>query len=199
MSVDLSWFDPMGWTLQRADMERALYVAACTGDGGAATELQFWQAKFGSLEAKDVEASLREGQLHEQLRSTAIATTPNQRHGAEWHQLQAFGVSERKTGPKSSAKILELHHAFGQRLTIVDLRAAATTEFATKTKKKEKPRLARKDWPETVEEVECELVAYVCHHFKGTEPQAARAYVRDSFPGMPWNQPDELVDYPPHW
>jgi hypothetical protein len=117
----------------------------------------------------------------------------------EWHPLQAFGVSERKTGPKSSAKLLELRHAFGQLLTIVDLQAAATTEFATATKKKEKPRLAREDWPDTVEEVERELVAYVCHHFKGTEPQAALGYVRDSFPGMPWHQPDEFVDYPAHW
>lgn len=192
-------FDPSKWSITRAEDERALYAAACAGDDGAAAELQFWQAKFGSLEAEDVDDALLQGQRTEQLRLLTVATKPNQRHGTEWHQLQAFGVAERNTRPKSTAKLLELRHAFGLLLTIDDLQAALTTEYTTRTKKVEKPKTRREDWAETVDEVECELIAYVCHHFKGTEHKAAQAYVYDSFPGMPWDKPGEQVEYPHHW
>lgn len=200
-NVDLSHFhnDMERWEHERPDKERELYDAACAGHGGAAAELQFWQAKFGSLEAKDIEEALREGQLLEQLRLLGIATTPNQRHGMEWHQLQAFGVAERKTGPKSAAKLLELRHAYGITLTAADLRAALTTNFDVTTKKKEKPKLPREDWQKTLGEVEDELIAYVCRRFKGASEENAKAYVRDSFPNLPWDKPDEQVEYPPHW
>lgn len=200
MNVNLSWFDPMGWTLQQADKERALYVAATAGDDSAAAELHFWRTKFGRLEARDVEDAIRTAESEARFERLKATTTPNRRDGREWHHLDAFGVATRSTRPKSPAKLLELHHAYGIMLTHSDLRAALTTNFDVTTKRKEKPRLARQDWQTTLGEVEDELIAYVCRRFKGASEYAARDYVRSSFPDYPWKEkPGEQVDYPSDW
>lgn len=203
MGVDLSRFQNAvdQWERERPNYERKLYDAACKGDTVAAVELQYWQAEFGALKASDIEYALREGQREADLKRLRMTTMPNQRHGTEWHSLQAFGVSKRKTNPghATTAKLLKLRHAFGFMLTSNDLRIALTTEFAKRTKKDKKPKLGRKDWAESVGEIEYQLIGYVSHLFKGTKEDDARAYVRDSFPGIPWDQPDETAEYPLDW
>ena len=198
MGVDLSQFDPQVWTGKRVAEERRLYAAACAGDDGAAAELQFWRARFGALEAFDVDSLIREREREEQTRLLTATTLPNNRKEREWHHLAAFGVVERSTRPKSPSRLLGIRHAHGVLLTATDLEIALTTEYAKRTKGRP-PKLKRGEWPDTVLEVELELVAYVCHLFKGTEPAQALAYVHDSFPGIPWGEPDEGVEYPADW
>lgn len=200
MNVDLSWFDPMGWTSQQSDKERALYAAATEGDDSAAAELHFWRTKFGRLEAWDVEDAIRTAELEARFERLKATTTPNRRDGREWHHLDAFGVATRSTRPKSPAKLLQLRHAHGIMLTTNDLRLALTTIFDAPGKASKKPRRPTDEWAETVSDVEETLVAYVRYMFKGTSEEAARAYVRNSFLGLPWkDKPDEIVEYPADW
>lgn len=200
MNVNLSWFDPMGWTLQQSDKERALYAAATAGDDSAAAELHFWRTKFGRLEARDVEDKVREFELAADRERLISTTVPNKRDGREWHHLDAFGVGTRSTRPKSPAKLLELRHAHGVMLTTNDLRLALTTIFDAHGKANKKPRRPSDEWAETVGDVEGTLVAYVRYKFKGASEEAARAYAWDSFPGLPFkDKPDAGVDYPADW
>lgn len=198
MGVDLSQFDPQVWTGKRIAEERRLYAAAGAGDDGAAAALQFWRARFGALEALDVDGLIRQGELEEQARLLTATTLPNNRKDREWHHSAAFGVVKRSTRPKSPSRLLEIRHAHGVLLTTMDLEVALTTEYAKRTKGTP-PKLKRGEWPDTVLEVELELVAYVCHLFKGTDPAQALAYVHDSFPGIPWTEAEEDVEYPADW
>lgn len=193
-------FDPAKWTADRVNNERALFAAAITGDDSAAAELMFWRTHFGRLEATDVEDQAREFELAADRERLISTTVPNKRDGREWHHLDAFGVATHSTRPKSPAKLLELRHAHRVMLTTKDLRLALTTIFDTPGKARKKPRRPSDEWAETVGDVEETLVAYVRYKFKGASENAARAYVQDSFPGLPYK--DELdagVDYPADW
>ena len=198
MSVELS-FDPVQWELDRSCKERELLARAHSGDDVAATELLFWYSKFGSMSAPDVQEAIEEG-IRDVMQSVVAATSlPNARHGAEVQPLMYFGNRSRKPGPKSTRALLEMRHAFGVSLTMDDLRKGLTTEWAKKTKSSAKPRLEKEDWPQTVGEVEGELVAYVINSFKNATEDDARRYVRDSFPWIEWEKPEEPVEYPEGW
>lgn len=193
-------FDAAQWAIDQAEKERARYAAATAGDDSAAAELHFWQTKFGRLEARDVENAIRTAELEARFERLKATTTPNRRDGREWHHLDAFGVATPSTRPKSPAKLLELHHAHGIMLTTNDLRLALTTIFDTPGKASKKPRRPSVEWAETVGDVEETLVVYVRYKFKGASEEAARVYVRDSFPGLPCkDEPDAVVDYPADW
>jgi hypothetical protein len=112
-----------------------------------------------------------------------------------------FGVMNRKPGPKSTAALLELRHAFGVLLTEEDCRIALTTEYAKRSKSKTSPALDREEWPQTMEEVEEALIAYVTYLFKRTPDDIARRYVRESFAFFDWEKvgDDEPLIYPAGW
>lgn len=198
MSIGLN-FDAEKWGRDRALKERELLSKALSGDDIAATELLFWYSKFGSMNAPDVQEAIEHGARDVMEAVLAATSLPNSRHGAEVQPLMYFGGKERKRGPKSTRPLLEMRHAFGVTLTMEDLRKALTTEWAKNTKSLTKPKLPKDEWPQTLAEVEGELVGYVLHSFKNATEEEARRYIYESFPGIDWGSSEEPVEYPQHW
>ena len=193
---------------RRAAEQLVLLKRAKAGDDVAAAQLLFWFERFGEMDSPEVQQAIEDGSREVMSRVLAMTTIPTNTHGAPIHALHYFGVERRKTGRKATGALLEGREAFGFPLPAEALQIALTREWASKkSKAKMPPPVPREEWPETVEEVESELIAYVRHHFndKSITDGVVRRYLRESFDWLPWDKFDdpacrnEPVTYPREW
>lgn len=203
--VDLSEFDSESMSARAAEHERVLYRKVMDHqDPIAAARLVLLYASCTSLSAPEVQEALDEG-VREVMQAIAMKSA-NPGASAIVNPLNFFGL-EGTTGPNAekSRAIIDFRRAMEIPLTEQDARIALTKEYGQEGKQrtrslKELDEVDRQEWPETVEDVEIYLIDYVCKRlFKKVDEEVARAYVRESFPWIPWDQGEELVIYPASW
>lgn len=196
-------FDACDWGMRRAEIERALLteVHAFEGDlAGAstsATQLLRWFVRFGKLHAPEVHEAVLAGT--ERVMQKVCAASLEVRPGArvDITPLDYF-VSGRRPlrggGPKKAGvkqTLLDIRAAYGDFITESDAQVILTSVGGRS--------LPREKWPATIGQLEAALVDFLSEIYSDTPVESRRAFVRGSFPNIPWGEPKRSAIYPAHW
>lgn len=182
-----------------AEKQRALLAQAFDQKGKkaaatiAAAELLRWYVRFGHMDAPEAQAAIEDGIERVMLKVARAAMEVKSRV-----EIKPLDFFESKTdagrgGPKKAGvkqKLLELRAAHGDYLTEADMREVLTTNGGRS--------LPRHKWPSSLDIIEDTLTAHLVGAYSDVPAEQRRAFVRESFPNIPWGTEGRVV-YPSHW
>lgn len=194
-------FDAEAWAVKRAAYERALLAQVRNHDTGAgtaseaATELIRWYVRFGHMEAPEVQEVIGEGiaAVMLQVARAALDIKPGARADVTPLDFFQYPRKAAKGGPKKAGakeKLLKLRAAHGDYLAEEDVRAVLTTSGGRS--------VPQDKWPSTLDRIEDALTDHLAGVYSDVSPEQRRAFVRESFPSIPWGTKGRVV-YPAHW
>lgn len=180
---------------ERAGYERALLDTVRTHKmkaraSLAAVELLRWHARFGQMEAPDVQQAIEDG--HRIVAALVATDAMNLKSSTAISPLTYFGrrdANSRSGGPKvagAKTEFLLMRSAFGDRMTRAEAYDALTEQGEV-------------DGPDTVELVESTLMDHLLDAYKDADDKVRRDFVRSSFPDIPWGRPEATVTYRDGW
>lgn len=202
MIADIELFADAAETVgNAAEKQRALLAEVRNHDADPATaseaaaELLRWYVRFGHMDAPEVQEAIEEGieAVMLQVARAALDVKPGARTDVNPLDFFPYPRKAAKGGPKKAGvkqKLLGLRAAHGDYLTEADMRAVLTTSGGRSVPKDK--------WPDTLDQIESAMSAHLSETYKDVPAEQRRAFVRESFPTIPWGTERRVV-YPSHW